>query len=182
MGPYEVLKKITKRDYSQIFHVKIGGIDYCLKWINSDKRWTIKDIHNSYQIYEMLEDKRGLVKVFEYGMAQINDPGEYYVLMEYLEGFERIDFRTFAPYADKMKEIEGNLLHQKVIQLDMVPINFMTDGQRVVMIDLDKLYKLPNLFYPPDGPTQAFTWYGYANARMKLHQVYQERGGSVGKN
>lgn len=170
----EIIRTITRRDFSEILLVRNAGVEYCLKILRPDNRWKMGDIRRSYEIYDSLKDKTGLVKVIAHG-RQENTPDSYHILMEYLEGYTRLEFNNFTSRLPAMQSIEDCLMRQGVIQLDMVPINFMAKGKEIVMIDLDKLYKLPDMFYPPPGPTQEFTWYGYAVARTRLWSMNQGR-------
>jgi len=165
------VRLITRRDYSEIYIVESQGKYYCKKVLRPDSRWGMEDIIRSYKIYDTLKDKTGLVRVVDH--YEVSPRGEYHIIMEYLEGFTRLEFNNFTHRVQDIRAIEDRLVGQGVIQLDMVPINFMVKGKDIAMIDLDKLYRLPNMFYPPPGPDQAFTWYGYAIARTSLWRLNQ---------
>lgn len=157
---------ITQRDRSRVWHVKIDGKDYCWKILSDDERF-------SYTYERAYENYRDL-KMFRYGFlvdvvsTWRGDEGEFNVLMEWLDGYTRLEYKDHDP---RIVNIEKILIEHGYFVIDFAPINFMVKGKDIKMIDLDTLAKLSDFPVDAHAPIPELSWYGSRVLKQKSGRV-----------
>jgi len=170
-GDITILETITKRDSSEIYHVEFNGDNVCLKILSPDCRFSMEFYKKSYQNYTSMCNNKDFVKTFWVREHE----GKLYIFMEYLDGYKRLEYTDCKSdmYHMEMMRIHNVLYKQGLIMLDFAPINFMTNGSRVKMVDLDTIVKISDLPEGPFEPSMAWSWYG---SRMGKYFTWRNRG------
>lgn len=150
---------ICKRDRSHIYKVRnVDTKEYlCLKRIMNDERFT-HTYEKAYENYDSLMKACGgsipLVKIIE---AWRGADGAFYILMEYLEGFTRLEY----VHMDKrVAAFERMLIEYGYFMIDIAPINFMVKGNQIQMVDLDTLARVDDFPVDPHKGISELSWYG----------------------
>lgn len=123
---------------SSIYQAKIDNQNFIYKVIRKNSNMDFNLVFQSYENYTRLRNKEGLVEVYDY---QISEDGENFeILMEYLDNYfdlQNIVHENRSDYADKVLAIIENVVNQELIPVDCGLANFVTDGDKVKMLDLD---------------------------------------------
>jgi len=136
------LTLISQKSHSEVYREILNDKTYCLKKYSPWDSCTFAMIERSYNYYKLLENKEGLVTIFDFWKE--ND--SMYIRMEYLS-----DYITFEEWSKLRKPVDeiipkiikiiSNLMIQQIIPSDCGEGNFMVNEQLdVKMIDLDLLY------------------------------------------
>lgn len=148
---------ITRRDRSEIYKVRWNGNFYCWKIITDDERFDYT-YERAYENYCDLTDRSDLVDVIRTWRDQDD---RFNVLMEWLDGYRRIEYNERSRWIlNKIYAIEQNLISEGYFMIDLAPINFMTNGCDMKMIDLDTLAKLTDFPVDPHKMMPELSWYG----------------------
>jgi len=83
--------------------------------------------------------------------------GVFYVLMEYLDGYTRLEYAHMDPRVDV---IEKHLIKNGYFMIDLAPINFMVKGDDIKMVDLDTMAKIDDFPVDAHEPLPELSWYG----------------------
>lgn len=103
-----------------------------------------------------------LVKVYD--TWRNPDDGLFYVLMEYLGGYKRLEY---ANQDDRIHTIESNLMRQGLFVFDFSPINFMVKDGNIKMIDLDTLARIDDFPFDANYLIKELSWYGSRVLKQK---------------
>jgi len=160
---------ITRRDRSELYKIRRSGVFYCWKILTDDNRFKYT-YEQAYKNYSDLRDKSNLVKVCHTWRDKEN---RFNVLMEWLEGYRRLEYReTPGKWTFMIDIIEDDLIKQGYFIIDLAPINFMIKDGDIKMIDLDTLAKLTDFPVDPHKMISELSWYG---SRVLKHRSGRER-------
>ncbi len=141
----ELLKEFST---SKIYKCKINCKDYIIKVIYKNPNMDFNYVLKSYQNYRTLMSKEGLVDVYDF---RISDCGEKFeVLMEDLSNYydvENAEEKYRSQLAAQIHSILKNIIEQNVIPVDCGLANFVTNGDKVKMLDLDYMLKWNEVTY-----------------------------------
>lgn len=136
---------ISKRTFSEVSLTDYKGSKCCLKKMKSNGpngEVSKELLEQSYKNYQEIKNKDGLVKIYEGWW----DNGAFHTIMEYLEGYNRL---CDVPCTDGLKlqviNIITNMVRQGYVDYDTDPTNFLVCGNRVKMIDLDKIMRIEDV-------------------------------------
>jgi hypothetical protein len=138
------LELICQKEHSKIYKETLDDKIYCLKiyrsWVNCD----LPTMLLSYLRYFKLENKEGLVKIYDIW----NEDIDVYIRMEYLEDYISLKDWTYLEHTAEQHEfvmikvfkILANLILQGYINVDCGNGTFMINKNLdIKMIDLDLL-------------------------------------------
>lgn len=123
---------------SVIYEVCISNRRYIYKVIRKNPNMDFNLVFQSYTNLSKMNSKEGLVKVYNYRISDDNESFE--ILMEYLEDYfdvETIPEESRLSYAEQIFEIIENVISNDLIPVDCGLANFVTNGHKVKMLDLD---------------------------------------------
>ena len=148
---------IANRDRSEVYKVIIDSVPYCWKILSDDERFN-HTYERAYENYFNLKDKADLVIVRN---TWRDEDGRFNVIMEWLDGYKRLEYSNRSRWViTKINAIEQDLIDQGYFMIDLAPINFMINGCKVKMIDLDTLAKLTDFPVDPHKMVSELSWYG----------------------
>jgi hypothetical protein len=141
----ELIKELST---SSIYKCKINNKEYVSKVIYKNPNMDFNNVLKSYQNYQTLMSKDGIVDVYDF---RISDCGEKFeVLMEDLSNYydvENAEESDHLQLATQILSILKNLIKQNVIPVDCGIANFVTDGKNVKMLDLDFILRWNEVTY-----------------------------------
>lgn len=141
----ELLKEFTT---SKIYKCKINGREYIKKVIDKNPNMDFNYVLKSYQNYRTLISKDGLADVYDFRKSNCGEKFE--VLMEDLSNYydvENAEEKYRSQLATQIHSILKNIIEQNVIPVDCGLANFLTDGSKVKMLDLDYMLNWNQVTY-----------------------------------
>lgn len=145
-----IYEKVFRKELptSSIYEVCIDNQKFIYKVIRKNPNMDFNLVFQSYENYNKLKNKEGLVEVYDF---RVSEGGENFeILMEYLEDYydvETIEKENREFYAGKILAIIENVLNNELIPVDCGLANFVTNGKMVKMLDLDFMLSWDQVSY-----------------------------------
>ena len=147
LGRYEVLSELDRGGMGVVYRCfdKIGGTEVAVKSLPpevSHSEYDMEDVKDNYALVSKLVHQN----IATYKTLEKDDDGDYYVVMEYVQGEElrrwmrrkrregELTLETVLPILRQVAEALDFAHHKKVIHRDVKPANVMVESDGTVKI------------------------------------------------